>query len=170
MPWQLSYRADPVARDIADRHYNRQSPGSAQFVPPGRCMVLLHSTQKAVWVTSFPFPEWTQHDWAGAWINSLFRNEGAGQSSTLIREAAAHTRWFHANTDSWATDAPPDEGLVTFVDADEVASENPGYCYQCAGFSRVGYTQGGLHVWQLPPQEMPEPTPPTHSQLKLFAA
>lgn len=38
--WRLSYRADPITRAIADRHYNRQKPGTAQFVPPGRCLVL----------------------------------------------------------------------------------------------------------------------------------
>jgi len=26
--WQLSHRADPKARDIADRHYNRQKIGT----------------------------------------------------------------------------------------------------------------------------------------------
>lgn len=40
MIWQLSDRADPEARRIADRHYNRQKPGTPQFVPPGRCLVL----------------------------------------------------------------------------------------------------------------------------------
>jgi hypothetical protein len=40
MRWQLSWRADPVARQLADRHYNRQAVGAAQFVPPGRCLVV----------------------------------------------------------------------------------------------------------------------------------
>ncbi len=45
MIWHISHRADPFARDIADRHYNRQKIGSPQFVPPGRCLVCrLHST------------------------------------------------------------------------------------------------------------------------------
>jgi hypothetical protein len=39
--WKLSNRADPVAVAIADRHYNRQKVGTPQFVPPGRCLVLL---------------------------------------------------------------------------------------------------------------------------------
>src|SRR3979409_34708 len=41
MLWHLSWRADPRARPLADRHYNRQKPGAAQFVPPGGCLVLL---------------------------------------------------------------------------------------------------------------------------------
>ena len=44
MIWSLSNRADPFARDIADRHYNRQKIGSPQFVPPGRCVVLTAGT------------------------------------------------------------------------------------------------------------------------------
>lgn len=54
-PWRLSWRADPAARAIADRHYNRQKPGAAQFVPPGRCLVLKAFDGSAVWVTSWPF-------------------------------------------------------------------------------------------------------------------
>lgn len=38
MIWEKSWKADPRARQVADRHYNRQKPGSPQFVPPGRSM------------------------------------------------------------------------------------------------------------------------------------
>jgi hypothetical protein len=47
--WRLSWKADPRAREIADRHYNRQKVGAAQFVPPGRSLVLF--TPGAFWVT-----------------------------------------------------------------------------------------------------------------------
>lgn len=40
MIWCLSWRADPLGRELADRHYARQSVGAPQFVPPGRCVVL----------------------------------------------------------------------------------------------------------------------------------
>src|SRR5258706_11098515 len=98
MLWQLSYRADPLARQIADRHYNRQAVGSRQFVPPGRCVVLTtpDSTPDAgcLWVTSWPFAEYVQHAWAGAWVCSAFRNElpDVYLSSDLILEAVAATR------------------------------------------------------------------------------
>src|SRR6266496_775871 len=65
-PWLLSYRADPRALRLADRHYNRQKVGSAQFVPPGRCLVLLTEAADALWVTSYPLAEYVQHAWAGA--------------------------------------------------------------------------------------------------------
>lgn len=152
-PWWLSDRAEPASRAIADRHYNRQKAGSAQFVPPGRCMVL-RSDGPALWVTSWPFREYVQHDWAGAWINSCFRREGGDLiASEMIRLAVAHTRWRWADV--------PDLGMVTFVDARKVRPKrDPGYCYDRAGFSLVGETKGGLLAWQMLPDAMPDPDPP----------
>lgn len=63
--WRVSHRADPRAVEIADRHYNRQKPGTAQFVPPGRCLVLLAVSGVALWVTSWPYAEWVRHRWPG---------------------------------------------------------------------------------------------------------
>ena len=67
MIWELSYKADPRAREVADRHYNRQKPGTPQFVPPGRALVLYTETEtgRAFWVTSYPFAEYVRHAWAG---------------------------------------------------------------------------------------------------------
>lgn len=159
--WHISHRADPRAAALADRHYNRQKIGSPQFVPPGRCLVLLTGDTRALWVTSWPFAEYVRHAWAGAWVNSLFRNEGAGLSSDLIREAVAATRWY------WS-DVPP-LGMVTFVDAGKVRHKrDPGRCYRKAGFRPVGTTVGGLVALQLLPDQMPAPVPPLGAQLTLF--
>ena len=51
-PWRLSWRADPVVARLADGHYSRQKPGTAQFVPPGACLVLRTADASAVWTTS----------------------------------------------------------------------------------------------------------------------
>lgn len=143
----MSHRADPEAVSIADRHYNRQKIGSPQFVPPGRCIVLKSLCGNALWVSSWPFAQYVKHAWAGAWVNSLFRNEGAGLSSELIREAVAATR---------AQWEPPSLGMVTFVDADKTRHKrDPGRCYIKAGFKRVGLTKGGLVALQLLPEAMP---------------
>lgn len=159
MDWTLSYRADPLALPLADRHYNRQKPGTPQFVPPGRCVVLLSENMNALWVTSWPFAKYVRHEWAGAWINSLFRNEGPELSSRLILQAVAATRWVWPDV--------PELGLITFVDASQIRSTNPGYCYLCAGFEHAGYTQGGLVALQLLPGRMPEPEPPIGAQIPL---
>lgn len=150
MIWNLSHRADVNALPLADRHYNRQKIGSPQFVPPGRCLVLL--CEGALWVTSWPFAQYVRHAWPGAWVNSLYRKECAGQASKLIREAIAATRSI------WT---PPELGMITFVDPKHVKPTivrgKPiyGYCYLKAGFKHVGFTKGGLWAWQMLPSEMP---------------
>lgn len=160
--WQISDRADTPARLIADRHYNRQKPGTPQFVPPGRCLVLVIPTA-AVWVTSWPFAEYVQHAWAGAWVNSAFRNERRDLylSSDLIREAVAISRW------KWD---PPDLGMVTFVDPRKVKHKrDPGRVYKHAGFKKVGRTKGGLITWQMLPEEMPDPLGPLGVTMELWS-
>jgi len=155
--WHVSHRFDPAALPLADRHYNRRKVGSPQFVPPGRNLVLLTECRRALWVTSWPYAQYTRHAWAGAWVNSLFRNEGAGLSSDLIREAVAATRFVMG--------AAPDLGMITFVNADKVKRKrDPGRCYHRAGFSSVGFTQGGLVALQLLPAVMPAPEAPYGGQ------
>ena len=164
MIWSLSNRADPAAVVIADRHYNRQKPGTPQFVPPGRCLVL--RTDSAVWVTSWPFAEYVKHAWAGAWVNSLFRKEGEGIASEMIRAAVAATCWYYGD--------PPKLGMVTFIDSRKVKPIKRrgrnvwGYSYMRAGFIPVGETAGGLLAFQLLSEDMPVPAPPINAQIRMF--
>lgn len=163
MRWTLSNRADPRARLIADRHYNRQKVGASQFVPPGRCLVLYGAEEsgKAFWVTSWPFAEYTKHEWAGAWVCSAFRNEGLGLSSDLIRDAVAATVW------RWPE--VPALGMITFVNASKVRKKrDPGRCFLRAGFEHCGETKGGLLAFRLAPENMPDPKAPMVRQLNLF--
>ncbi len=151
--WNLSNRADPRALPLADRHYNRQKPGSPQFVPPGRCLVLLTENCGALWVTSWPFAQYVKHSWAGAWVNSMFRRESGPLASALIRDAVSVTR-------SIWPDIPP-LGIISFVDASKISHKrDPGRCYLRAGFRLAGHTKGGLLAFQLLPDEMPEPLSP----------
>ncbi len=157
MIWCLSHRADPVAAAIADRHYNRQKIGAPQFVPPGGCLVLLHERGQALWVTSTPFAEYVKHEWAGAWINSLFRKECDGAASTMIRDALAASR-FHLGE-------PPALGLVTFIDRKKVPPimvrnvPTWGYSYLKAGFKVVGETKAKLLALLIEPQDFPAAAP-----------
>jgi len=156
--WQLSHRADPKARRLADRHYNRQSVGAVNFCPPGRAFVLWRPG--AVWVTSWPFAEFTKHEWAGAWVNSLFRNESEILSSALITAAVSHTRW------KWPA---PDLGMVTFVDRGKTRpKKDPGYCYLCAGFVECGTTKKGLIALRMSPDTMPSASAPMHTTPDLW--
>lgn len=180
--WCPSHKFDPRALPLADRHYNRRKVGSPQFVPPGRSLVLLSEGRDALWISSWPFAEYVRHAWAGAWVNSLFRNESEYLSSELIREAVAITR---------ATWSPPELGMVTFIDTLKTRRKrDPGRCYLRAGF-RPAYcplhacldlilsdcpacqsrTAGGLVALQLLPDDMPEPIVLDASrQLSIFEA
>lgn len=147
---------------LADAHYNRQHVGSPQFVPPGRCLVLITADRRALWITSWP--EFVQHAWPGAWINSTFRNEGAGLSSELITEAVAATLW------KWPT--PPAHGFVTFIDPSKVRHKrDPGRCYRKAGWTllKERTKKEGLLVFQLKPCDMPPAAAPIGAQGALFA-
>jgi hypothetical protein len=162
--WQLAHRFDPFACAIADRHYNRRKVGSPQFVPPGRCMVLtaLTDTGRALWITSWPFAEYVKHAWGGAWVCSAFRNEGAGRSSDLIKQAVAATRMFYGE--------PPENGMITFVDRAKTRPKaDPGHCFIIAGFRPVQDTKGGLAALQMLPAKMPPPQPAIGFQLGLLA-
>lgn len=163
MIWTLSHRFDRAALPLADRHYNRRKVGSPQFVPPGRCVVLLSACRRALWVTSWPLPEFVRHAWPGAWVNSLFRNEGAGLASDLIGDAVAATRAIFG--------PPPAAGIVTFVDARKVRHKrDPGRCYLRAGWRVVGRTRGGLIALGQSPDAMPQPAAPRARPLPLFEA
>lgn len=168
--WTPSHKFDPRALPLADRHYNRRKIGSPQFVPPGRSLVLLAENRDALWISSYPFAEYVRHAWAGAWVNSLFRNESEHLSSELIREAVAVTR------STWPT---PELGMVTFIDTAKTRRKrDPGRCYLRAGFhpaycplhahldlilvdcpSCQSRTAGGLVALQLLPEDMPDPLP-----------
>lgn len=159
MIWTASHRYDPRAVALADRHYNRRKVGSPQFVPPGRCVVLLTAQADALWVTSWPFARYVRHAWPGAWVNSLFRNESPHLSSDLIREALAATRAVFGQ--------PPPEGVVSFINAEKTRRKrDPGRCYLRAGWQRCGMTKGGLHAVRMLPEAMPTADPPIGFQME----
>lgn len=153
MIWRRSHRFDPPAVALADRHYNRQKPGTPQFMPPGSCRVLLADNRMAVFGLSFPKAEFVKHAWAGAWVCSIFRNEDAGPlASKMIREAIAI---FQTDYDV------PELGCITFVDPRKVpgimerGERIKGFCFHKAGFKAVGETKKGLIAWQMLPRDMP---------------
>ena len=163
MPWYRSFRADARAAALADKHYSRKTVGAAQFVPPGRCLVLLTEAADALWVSSWPYPQYVKHAWAGAWLCSLFRNESAYLSSDLIVWAVAATRFV------W--EPVPEQGIITFVDTTKVRKKRDwGRCYRRAGWQQVGYTRNGLVVLQQRPCDMPAPVPAYGVQLPFLTA
>lgn len=155
MIWRLSNRFDKPAVALADRHYNRQKPGSPQMMPPGSCRVLVAKNERAVFGLSVPFPQYVRHAWPNAWNCSIFRNEAAGPlAHTMIRDALAYMRTQYD---------VPELGCVTFVDPEQVPGVPvrgalvKGFCFWKAGFELVGKTKSGKLAWLLPPSRMPSP-------------
>ncbi len=150
-PWRKSDKFDPASRVIADRHYNRQKPGSPQFVRPAKSLVLRTFDGGALWVSIAP--KFQAHAWAGAWENETFRREsGALLASEMIRLAVAHTLADFGE--------PPELGMITMVAPEHVRHKrDPGRCYLKAAFKQVGVTK--IHkrlVFQLVPADMPAPS------------
>jgi hypothetical protein len=172
MDWRLSHRADPHALPLADRHYNRRKVGAPQFVPPGRCVVLLTPARNALWVSSWPFAEYVRHEWPGAWVCSCFRSEGAGLASALNRQAVAVTRYVWGDPPEVPSAAGP-VGFVSFIDRAKVRPVvrrgKPvwGYSWLKAGWEVIGETKGGLLALGLRPERMPAPEPAAGMQLTL---
>lgn len=128
--------------------------------PAGCCVLYAHTTTgQAFWVTSTPFAQYVKHRWAGAWVCSAFRNEGAGQASDMIIEALAATRFMVGD--------PPPLGMVTFIDTRFVRPimvrgvPTYGRTYVKAGFEFDGKTKGGLLAFRLGADRFPPAESPT---------
>jgi hypothetical protein len=123
--WQVRNRFDAAAAALADRHYCRRH-SSNQLGGVGRVLVLVTPCERALWVTKWPKAgePWDHLD---AYRCSYFRNEGAGLSSDLIREAMRVT------VAMWGE--PPTDGWVTWCDRTKIASAHPGFCFKQAGWT-----------------------------------
>lgn len=68
------------------------------------------------------------------WTCSIFRNESGIRSSVLILEAErALKSEFGCGPD----------GMLSYVWDSKVRSSNPGYCYQQAGWTKIGRSKDG---------------------------
>jgi len=118
------------ARRLFDRHYSRNRYADGRqpklFVGPGQKMVLTTPCRRALFV----WRKFISDDGQQGVNCAIFRNEGAGLSSSLIQEAdnLADQRW-------------PGERHFTYVNPRKVASLNPGYCFIRAGWRRCGITK-----------------------------
>ncbi len=136
--WVRVSKGDARALALADRHYSRQTPGSNQFVPPGRSIVLLTPCARAVWAAV------QNLDPAGKvrWRVTIFRNEGAGLSSALARDATTTT------LDLWRKryGELPGVRLTTEIDPGKVRRKrDPGRCFLRAGWTYLYTTNGSKH-------------------------
>ena len=117
-------------RAIFDRHYSRSSYRDSRkpklYVGPGEKMVLLYACARALFV----WRKFRSDDGQQGVNCAVFRNEGAGLSSHLIR-----------NADDLAWERWPGDRHYTYVNPRAVKSHNPGYCFLMAGWRRSGVTK-----------------------------
>jgi hypothetical protein len=133
--WQRVQKFDPRAAALADRHYNRRKIGSPQFMPPGQTIILLTEAGDAVfgWWRPAPSSGLAAMNGRDGWTCTIFRNESDWLSSCLILQA----EWQLAY--QACVDCGPD-GLMTYVCGAKIQSTNPGYCFQQAGWRKVGWS------------------------------
>ncbi len=122
-PWVEVRDGDASGRAIFHRHYSHKRYADGRkpklFVGPGAKMVLL-------------WRKFISSGNAQAGVNcAVFRNEGAGLSSQLIRDAdaLAWKRW------------PDEPRHYTYVNPRRVESRNPGFCFLAAGWRKCGVTK-----------------------------
>lgn len=148
--WMHIKDGDATARTIFDRHYSRYFYADGRkpklFVGPGEKMVLLRADARALCV----WRKFISGDGQQGVNCAIYRNEGGGVASELLREAMemAWERW-------------PGQRFYTYVDPRKVPHtmerSRPvwGWCFYKAGWRFFGLTGRGLHILEHPAKEMP---------------
>ena len=149
--WLSVRRNDPRAFAFYRRHYSsakqmkRFRAHDTNFLGPGECLVLISQCGRAVF--SWQFNTMERYDKQTGVCCTMFRNEGAGLSSELIREAddLARRRW------------PDQLRHFTYVDPMKTSGRRsrhapPGKCFIEAGWRECGRSGEGLtlleRTWQ----------------------
>lgn len=142
--WLSVRRDDPRAFAFYRRHYSSgkqmktfRERGNTNFMGPGECMVLLAKCGRGVFAWQYNTVE--RYDHQTGVCCTIFRNEGAGLSSELIREAdqLADQRW------------PGQPRHFTYVNAMKTSRcrskhAPPGRCFIAAGWRECGRSKDGL--------------------------
>jgi hypothetical protein len=148
--WVQTKDGDPQGFQLFRRHYTFNpkrdqlsfwtEKSETLFVGPGEKLVLISPCGLALFV--WRREKYRLDDQAG--VNcAVFRNEGAGLSSDLIRgaDAAAWERW-------------PGLRLFTFVDPKRTRHKrDPGRCFLRAGWRHAGWSKTGLRILECFPTE-----------------
>jgi hypothetical protein len=134
-PWERVDKFDARTAELADRHYSRRTPGSPQFMPPGQTIILYLPGAVFGWWRPDPTSGITAMNGLDGWTCTIFRNESPALSSELILHAEKCLAGY--------TDGCGPDGMLTYVWDSKVASTNPGYCFQQAGWQRRGRSADG---------------------------
>ena len=131
-------RVDPEMRQLADRHYSRETHGHREFLGPARTLVLRDAPGTILFAWMWP-QDGMRLDGQTGYNCAIFRNESERRASEVILEAEAMA------LDYWGPNR-----MYTYVDPRKVGSPNPGYCFKRAGWRFVRVTRKGLHLLEKP--------------------
>ena len=106
-------------------------------MPPGETIVLISQDGLSVWGWWRPHPSSGIAAMNGldGWTCTIFRREGGPLASELVLDAERALV-------SQASSIGPD-GMLTYVWESKVRSQNPGYCFKAAGWTRRGVSADG---------------------------
>lgn len=144
--WERIDVEDPRARELADNHYSRRTPGADGIMGPGRRFLFGHEVTiervGAIWGVCYAMDPGPGQRYQ--FRNAIFRNESATQSSSLIVAATALTY----DVFKIRYGALPAEPLTSEIDIEATRARRgrerpPGYCYECAGWTWVRSTLPG---------------------------
>lgn len=132
-PWFQVRDGDARLRPIYNRHYSSRGSTAPKIAGPGSYVALLTPDLGALFVWRVFLDACPLVPRSGPVNCAVFRRERGPLASDLIlaAEPFALAKWPDART------------AYTYVAPELVASQNPGYCFQRAGYSRVGTTAGG---------------------------
>jgi len=140
--WLPVRDGNDTGRLIFDNHYSRQHYADGRkpllYAGPGEKIVLVTPDALALFI----WRKFRSMDHQEGVSCAVFRNEGAGLSSDLIR-AADELAW-----QRWGG-----ERLYTYVDPKKIRRKrDPGRCFLKAGWKHFGWTKGGLRILHIRPE------------------
>lgn len=159
-PWIPIHKGDTRARELADEHYTRQSPGAPMWTRPGYNFVLLAIYPAGRALFCWWRPKWedgrpgTQRkDGLQVLECTMFRRVGQTDlASTLIRAAVRALYSPEARHALRLDAAGPIPLLITGISAAATSGRRsrhnrPGHCFRAAGWTEIPKTTKRADVW-----------------------
>lgn len=132
--WTVTNKFDRHGAKLADGHYSRRKVGAPQFMPPGETIVLVAPGAVFGWWRPHPRSGIMAMNGYDGWTCSIFRRVDGALASDMILEAE------RVIEDKQCAPCGPD-GLLSYVWGAKVVNgrnTNPGYCFQQAGYRKIG--------------------------------
>ena len=163
-PWLATDKGDLRCRQLADRHYTRQTPGSPHWTRPGYSAVLHASAARGEALFVWWRPKWEagieRKDGLRAIECTHFRREGRPLdggglplASDLIRAAVVALDLGPVRAALRLDVAGPIlDGLISGVGSAATTAQRsprspPGACFGHAGWTRIGRSGSRADVW-----------------------